>query len=80
MGNIGNIENSFYAAKLMLLFNSQRLLSLVLIRQIKTLVFVLKSPLPMKSKLHNDDSKKKCYRPQHVKLGNTYFFRSGNMT
>ncbi len=72
MGNMGNFKKSFYAAKLMLLFNSQKLLSLVLIRQIKTLVFVLKSPLPMKSKVHKSGLKKNCYRPQHVKLGNTY--------
>jgi len=48
-------------------------------RRIIILVFMLKPPLPTKSKMHNGDSKKKCYRPHGVKLENTYIFRDGNM-
>jgi hypothetical protein len=61
------------------LLHFQRILSVVLIRQIITLVFTLKPPLPTKSRIHNGDSKMKCYRPQDVKLGNIYILGGRNM-
>lgn len=41
--------------------------------------FYVKIPLPSKSKMHNGDIQKKCYRPNDTIMGNTYILKGGNI-
>jgi len=79
MGNIGNIKKSFCTAKLAPLLHYQSILIPAFMRRIITLVFMLKPSLTTKCNMHNDDSKKKCYRPQDVRMGNTDISGGENM-
>ncbi|OHB81801.1 MAG: hypothetical protein A2Z38_11900 [Planctomycetes bacterium RBG_19FT_COMBO_48_8] len=79
MGKIGNIKKSFLHCQIYTAFTFSEDFDPRIQSPDNNAGFILKPALPTKSKRHNGDSKKKCYRRQEIKLGSTYISGGGNI-